>query len=103
MKKFRIDFKKLLLSKSIFKKIPWFFGRHAFLVILFFVVLSLVLGASLFYNYIIIVEQKDPKINNSFLNFKKDTYQKIIRQWQANEQNSDQSENAEYQDPFLNQ
>ena len=50
-------------SKKIFhnvKRIPWFLGSHAFLVILLLIMFDLLVGSYLYYQYIYLAQNKDP-------------------------------------------
>jgi len=68
------------------EKIFWFFGLHAFSLILFFVVIDLILGAIVFYNNVLLAGQVQPKVTQSVIKFDDKTYQDVMSQLQSREQ-----------------
>lgn len=95
-----LSFKKLSVARSIFEGVPWFLGRHAFTVILFFALCAMVLGGFLFYNYIA-VERGEPETSGGPLKFREDIYQRVLGQWQLYDQKLQQSEYKDYSNPFV--
>lgn len=67
--------------KAILLKTPWFLGRHAFLIILLLMALSIALGGVLFYNYVILVKQQQPETGKSSIKFREDIYNSIINKF----------------------
>ncbi len=90
-----MDNKKIKLSLSCvfnntfgcIKKIPWILGRNAFVVILFLVILDILFGVLIFYNYIFLVRTSQPRITESPSAFKTNVYQEVLREWETREQN----------------
>jgi glucan phosphoethanolaminetransferase (alkaline phosphatase superfamily) len=78
--------KNLLKIKKWLKEVPWFLGRHAFLIILFFVFLSVAFGGFLYYNYVTVAKNSEPKYNSSAVSFSEDIYQMIQSQWNQDSQ-----------------
>lgn len=100
MKKIIQSAKNLLIIKRFFKEAPWFFGRHAFWVILFFIFLSVIFGIFLFYGYVIEPKGKELKIQEDLLIFKESVYQNIMEQWGAVDQESINLGGKNYSNPF---
>ena len=64
--------------KAFLAETPWFLGRHAFLIILAFMLFSIALGFVLFYNYVTLVEQKELETGKSSIKFREDVYNNVI-------------------------
>ena len=71
---------------GIIKKIPWILGKHAFMVVLLLIILSIVFGVSVFYKYIYSVKISQPNIADSPSTFKSNIYQEILKDWEARDQ-----------------
>ena len=91
------DFKKTL---SGIKKIPWFLGNHAFLIILLLVLVDLFFGAYLFYKYIYIVKNQMPEVISGQVIFDEKNYQLILDQWKKREENFNKIEQENIKSPF---
>lgn len=109
MKKHFLDYKKLLEKiKDIFLKMPWFFGKHAFFVILFFILIAVALGGLLYYNYVIAEKEITSKNGQGLIRFRKDVYVKILEKWEDKNQGIIQPEEEDtenvkenYNNPFV--
>ncbi|KKP32670.1 MAG: hypothetical protein A2312_02825 [Candidatus Staskawiczbacteria bacterium RIFOXYB2_FULL_32_9] len=91
------DFKKTL---SGIKKIPWFLGTHAFLVILFLVLFDLLFGTYLFYNYIYIAKNQMPEMISGQIIFDEKNYQFILDQEKKREENFNKIGEENIKTPF---
>lgn len=100
----KLDFHQLLtyiiLRVAKAKKILWIIGEHAFLTILIIILLELILGGFLFYNYVFLAESKESEITNYSFQFKEDIYQKILQQWDERGWKLQKSSEKEYTSPF---
>jgi hypothetical protein len=83
------DFKSFLLRNKIVlngiervKNIPWFLGTHAFSVVLVLVLLSILLGAFLFYEYVSLAEITFPETYAVASKFQEKSYQAVLNEWQ---------------------
>ncbi len=95
------DFRKSLESLKInAKKSLWSLGKDAFLLILIFILTDILLGELLFYKYVFLVKNQEPKIASSVTRFKKGTYDAVIKEWQDKENIFKNSTEINYQDPF---
>lgn len=75
----------LQLVFSAVKKIPWFLGRHAFLVILILIAIDLILGALTFYKYVHLIKASQPQSLESQTIFKDGVYREILKDWENRE------------------
>lgn len=97
----KITFKKPEFIKLAgIKKIPWMLATHAFLTILFLILITLLAGEALFYQYVVLAEgiQQDTVEKNT--KFRYDAYEQVLNQWQLAEQDFELSKNTPYLNPF---
>jgi len=64
-------------------------------------ILSLAIGANLFYKYSVLAERAEPEILEQTVLFKEITYQKILKVWQEREKRFEEADSREYSNPFL--
>ena len=83
------------------KKLLWNFGKYAFLFIIIFILLYIVLGEFLFYRYVFLANIKEPEITGSLTRFKENVYQSVLKELQDREDTFKSSSPKNYQDPFL--
>ncbi len=69
-----------------FKRIPWILGKYAFFVVLLLIVLDLIFGVWVFYNYVFLIKETRPQITESPSMFQKGAYQQILENWQLRDQ-----------------
>ena len=93
-------FKNLTRRMSRIKKLPWIFGMHAFLTLLVLILLTLILGALIFYKYNVLIKKEEPKVIEKPLQLEEKTYQKIVSEWQKREKRFIEASQKEYSDPF---
>ena len=67
---------------------------------LFFILLDLVVGIALFYQYVVLAKTSEPKNINHNITFEYRAYQKVLEQWRAREQYLQESKSAIHQNPF---
>lgn len=82
------------------KKVLWIIARDAFLFILICILLAVVFGEFLFYNYVILAEVRTSDQEASLTTFKEDTYQSVIKELQVREDAFNGPTNINYQNPF---
>lgn len=92
------QFLRIVLGKI--KKGLWFIGREAFLFILIFILLEIIIGELLFYNYVSSIEKISPQISSSVFEFKQEAYQSILKEWQERELIWKNISAKNYPDPF---
>jgi len=97
MKISKLKFKKIT---DPLKKLPRIFGEHAFLTFLGLLLIALILGALIFYQYSFLVEKTKPKVVEKLLKFKEETYQEVLKAWQGREREFKEIDLKEYQNPF---
>lgn len=72
-------------SNEKLKSFLFFLGKDAFLVILFVLLLEVIFAEILFYQYVLSVDIKEPSSSESFVGFKENEYQLILKEWQSRE------------------
>ncbi|MDP3882578.1 MAG: hypothetical protein Q8Q48_00795 [Candidatus Staskawiczbacteria bacterium] len=92
--------KNFFKIKNALKGLPWFLGKNAFWVILFFAFLSVALGAFLYYNYVVMAQNGEPKYNNTAVGFNESIYQRVQNQWQADVSELQKYLNETPENPF---
>lgn len=98
---FSIDYRLLLRGFTFgIKKILWVIAKDAFLFILIFILLAIVFGELLFYNYALFSEFKKPDGEADIIKFKKDIYDSVVQEWQNREGVFKGSLEETYQNPF---
>ena len=94
-------YKKLLASYvQAIKKIPFTIGRDAFLFILIFILIDILFGEFLFYQYVFLVESKKQEIDSGRMIFKESTYDSVLGQWKIREDIFNDASKQNHQDPF---
>ena len=79
---------KSKVFKAKIKKIVLAFGLHAFSLILFFVLVDILIGGFIFYNYVFLAENATPQTAGSILKFNNAAYQELLGQLQTREQSN---------------
>lgn len=82
------------------KNIMWFLAQNAFLVVLIFILLEILLGEFLFYQYISLPRVRDPEITQVSLRFKKEVYKSVLSSWENREKSLTQFSIENLQNPF---
>lgn len=70
------------------KKIIWFFGLHAFSLILLLILIDLIFGFFVFYNYVYLAERQEAKVTGTIIKFDTKTYQNVLTDLQAKDINN---------------
>jgi len=94
--------KKIKIKKigSFLKKLPRILGERAFLTFLGLMILSLILGAIVFYKYSFLKKKIEPQITERPLKFKEKTYEDVLKIWQEREERFKKADLKEYPNPF---
>jgi len=87
--------------KKLLGKVPLIVTMHAFWACLILFILSLTIGANLFYKYNILAQRAEPEGLEQTVLFKERTYQKVLKIWQEREKRFQEADFKEYPDPFL--
>ena len=90
--------KKIRTSLS---KIPLIITTRAFWACLILFIISLIVGANLFYKYSILAQRAEPESLEQMVFFKEKTYQQVLEIWQEREKRFQETDFKEYSDPFL--
>lgn len=93
-----ISFWSMVVSNRM-RKVLWFFARHAFLLIILFILCNMLFGEYLFYRYIYVVQNMTPDMSSLPTRFKENTYKAVIDTWNTREaQFNDPA--TDYHNPF---
>jgi len=96
----RIPKLKIKKIKELFRKLPRILGERAFFVFLGLLLLALIFGGIIFYQYNILIKRAEVQIQEVPLQFQTKTYQDILKIWQEKEKKFQEADIKEYTDPF---
>ncbi|MBI1866249.1 MAG: hypothetical protein HY005_00470 [Candidatus Staskawiczbacteria bacterium] len=84
------------------KKIPWILGKNAFLCILVFILIDILIGGLLFYKYVLLIDAQEPEISSVYSKFQENIYRSVAEEWQNRENifKNLLSLDKNYTDPF---
>ena len=86
--------------EAIFKKLPRSLAENAFLAFLGLLSVALILGAIIFYQYIVLAMRGIPEVIEKPLEFDKETYQIILNEWKTRTERFSEVDLKEHLDPF---
>lgn len=97
-----INFIKLWFKTALrlTKKFFWFLGKYAFSVTLVIILLELVLGGVLFYQYQLSLKKGESDTSNESFQFKYSVYQNVLTRWELRDQKLQESLQKNYSNPF---
>jgi len=97
-----LKFKKIEGKKigGFLKKLPKVLGEKAFLTYLGLLVLALILGGFIFYQYNILAKKNEVQVTEKLLGFEKEVYDKVLKIWQEKEENFEGADFKEYPNLF---
>ena len=82
------------------KKVLWILARHAFLFVLIFALLTVIIGEFMFYSYIILPESKIVDPSSNMIKFQEEDYKSVIEEQKIRESIFKGSLKSQYQNPF---
>lgn len=91
---------KIKKSGAGFKGIFLIFAERSFLLSLSLILLSLLIGGLIFYEYYIQVINKDPEVSEVTLKINNQAYQDIISAWEERQKKLDEVDLKNYLNPF---
>ena len=100
MKTRLLNSKLLNIFVSKIKKVPWILGRNAFLFILIFILLDIIFGEFLFYQYVFLSDIEESPIFNISTKFKENAYKSVSEKIQVRENIFKNIPQENYADPF---
>ena len=92
-----LKFKKI---EVFLKKLPKILGEKAFLTYLGLLILALILGGFIFYQYNILAKKTEVQITEKLLRFEEEVYNKVLKIWQEKEEKFEGADLKKYPDPF---
>lgn len=95
-----INIRRLSVKKEDFKNLFWFLGANIFYVILFFVLIEILFGGFLFYEYVVLRKQQVPEIKDTTLKFQDSAYLSVFDKLDAREKEFNSPLQEGLLDPF---
>lgn len=97
-----LKLKKLKLNKinKFFKKWLRVLGENPFLTSLALILLSLIVGSFIFYNYSVQVQEKKPETISKPLLLEEEGIREILKIWETRQKNFEETDLKTYPDPF---
>jgi len=92
---------KINKLKKFLSKVPLIITMHSFRACLILFILSLAIGANLFYKYNILAQRAEPESLEPSVLFKEKTYQQVLKIWQERDKRFQEADFKEYSNPFL--
>lgn len=86
--------------KEFFKKIFLRVGENPLPAFLVLILLALVFGILIFYQYSFLAEKREPQAIERPLQFKEALFQKILEEWGRRQKRFDEADLKEYRDLF---
>lgn len=91
---------KIKQLKESLKKIFWKIGENPLPAFCILIIVALIFGGLVFYQYSFLAEKKEPQIVERPLQFKEPLFQKILEEWQVRQKKFEEAEFKEYRDLF---
>lgn len=91
---------KIKKIKEFLKRLPRILGERAFFVFLGLLLVALIFGGIIFYQYKISVKKTEVQIREEPLQFQEKTYQDILKIWQEREKKFEEADLKEYPNLF---
>ena len=91
---------KIKKIKEFLKRLPRILGERAFLTFLGLLLVALIFGGIIFYQYNILVKKAEVQITEEPLQFQEKIYQDVLKIWQERKEKFQETEFKEYPDPF---
>ncbi len=87
-------------TKKFLKKLPRILGEQSFLTFFGLLLIALILGGFIFYQYSFLVEKEKPEVSEEPLKFKEKIYQEVLETWQEKEKRFEEVNLKQYPDLF---
>ena len=91
---------KLTIKTEKIEKILWLLASRAFFVISLLILASLILGAILFYKYIVLVERTAPQSTEKVVTFEYSNYQNVLEALRQREEKLTILQGENHSNPF---
>lgn len=95
----KINFIKI---KIFLQKLLLILAEKSFLFCLIAIFIALIIGGVIFYQYSSLLKRAESQIEDTVLQFKEETYQRVLRQWQEREEKFEAAATKQYLNPFKN-
>lgn len=91
---------KIKKIKEFLKKLPRTLGEKAFFVFLGLLLIALIFGGIIFYQYNVLAKRAEVQIIEKPIQFQEKAYQDILKIWQEREKRFQATDFKTYPDPF---
>jgi hypothetical protein len=91
---------KAVEINKLLKRLLFTLVKRAFLFFLGLLVVALIFGAIIYYQYNILAQKEEPQTIKKSLQFQEKTYRNVSRAWQEREKNFREADSKEYVNPF---
>jgi len=91
---------KIKRFKEFFQKIFWKIGENLFPFFCLLIIIALIFGSSIFYQYAFLAEKREPQVIERPLQFKEELFQKILEEWERRQEEFEKAEFKEHRDLF---
>ena len=86
--------------QEFLKKLPKALVENSFLTFLELLLIALIIGGIVFYQYSILAKKSPAEISEKSFQFQEKTYQQVLKNWQEKEKRFKESDLKEYPNPF---
>lgn len=87
-------------TKKFFIKLPESLGEHAFAAFLVLFIISIIIGALIFYKYSVLAGGREIEIIEKAFQFKEKNYQEILKIWEEREKKFQEAGLKNFLNPF---
>jgi hypothetical protein len=91
-KKIRFDFKRIILLLA----------EKSFLFSIILIIIALLMGSYLFYNYYFLPIMSEPQVTESSLKINEQAYQGVLSEWEGRQKKFESADYKNYVNPFWN-
>ncbi|KPJ73654.1 hypothetical protein AMJ48_00385 [Parcubacteria bacterium DG_74_1] len=91
---------KIRKTEGFLKRLLLNLGERAFLIFLGLLVIALIFGAIIYYQYNILAKREETQAIKEPFHFQEKTYQNISRTWQEREKKFEEADSKEYSNLF---
>lgn len=99
--RFKLKLGQLTKVAFFLKRTPRWLAEHDFFASLFFILIAVIIGALVFYQYSFLAERAEPDVLDSGTALEERALEDILRLWQERQERFDQTEFKEYHNPFF--
>lgn len=95
----KLGLEKLMIDKNKVKKLYGALAHHAFALMLILMLVAILFGILLYYNYVILAQAHPQEVSNGTVKFEENKYQYILKSWEVKQQKFQEFTNST--NPFI--